>query len=241
MAKALRFYILTFLFSLGTLCCGQVYAGAAEIIQSDICIYGGTVAGVAAAVQASRMGKPAVIAESGDHLGGMSSGGLGATDIGNKAAIGGIAREFYHKVAQHYATDAAWRFESREDYFKHRASRSSLAELSLPDATMWTFEPHVAEDIFFQMVNEARTPVYFQQRLSGVKKDGNRITEITIENGKVFRAKMFIDATYEGDLMAKAGVRYTVGREANSEYKETLNGIREKTPKHQFGVPVDPY
>src|SRR5690242_6817627 len=101
MAKALRFYILTFLFSLGTLCCGQVYAGAAEIIQSDICIYGGTVAGVAAAVQASRMGKTAVIAEAGDHLGGMSSGGLGATDIGNKAAIGGIAREFYHKVAQH--------------------------------------------------------------------------------------------------------------------------------------------
>ena len=241
MAKALRFYILTFLFSLGTLCCGQVYAGAAEIIQSDICIYGGTVAGVAAAVQASRMGKTAVIAEPGDHLGGMSSGGLGATDIGNKAAIGGIAREFYHKVAQHYATDAAWRFESREDYFKHRASRSSLAELSLPDATMWTFEPHVAEDIFFQMVNEARTPVYFQQRLSGVKKDGNRITEITIENGKVFRATMFIDATYEGDLMAKAGVRYTVGREANSEYNETLNGIRGKTPKHQFGIPVDPY
>src|SRR5215831_4847242 len=118
MAKALRFYILTFLFSLGT-SHGQEHAGAAEIIQSDICIYGGTVAGVAAAVQASRMGKTAVIAEFGNHLGGMSSGGLGATDIGNKAAIGGIAREFYHNVALHYAKDDAWRFEQREDYFKH--------------------------------------------------------------------------------------------------------------------------
>src|SRR5262245_58907388 len=187
------------------------------------------------------MGKTAVIAEFDKHLGGMRSGGLDATYVGNKAAIGGIAREFYHKVALHYATDAAWRFESREDYFKHRSSRSTLADLSLPDATMWTFEPHVAEDILFQMVNEARTPVYFQQRLSHIKKDANRITEVTMENGKVYRAKMFIDATYEGDLMAKTGVSYAVGREANSEYNETLNGIREKTPKHQFTVPVDPY
>src|SRR5947207_198792 len=99
----------------------------------------------------------------------MTSGGLGATDIGNKAAIGGIAREFYHQVAQHYANPQAWRFEAREDYFKQRASRSTLADLSKPDSTMWTFEPHVAEDIFFQMINEAKTPVFFQQRLSSVK------------------------------------------------------------------------
>ncbi len=196
---------------------------------------------MAAAVQAARMGKTAVLAEFGSHLGGMTSGGLGATDIGNKAAIGGLAREFYHRVAQHYAQPEAWHFETREGYFAQRGGRSTLADLSSPAGTMWTFEPHVAEDIFFQMVNEAQVPVYFQQRLAAVKKEGGRITEIAMENGKVYRARMFIDATYEGDLMARAGVSYTVGREANSQYSETLNGIRAETPKHQFLVAVDPY
>jgi FAD dependent oxidoreductase len=214
---------------------------AAEVIQADLCIYGGTAGGVAAAVQAARMGKTAVIAEFGNHLGGLTSGGLGATDIGNKAAIGGISREFYHRIALHYATSNAWRFEQREGYFAQRGGRSTVSELSSPDATMWTFEPHVAEDIFFQMLAEAKTAVYFQQRLASVQKEGGRITEITMENGKVYRAQMFIDATYEGDLMAKAGVSYTVGREGNSKYNETLNGVRAETPKHQFTVPVDPY
>ncbi len=106
---------------------------------------------------------------------------------------------------------------------------------------MWTFEPHVAENILFQMLNEANVPVYFQQRLVSVKKDGTRLVEVAVENGKVYRARMFIDATYEGDLMAKAGVSYTVGRDANAKYNETLNGVRAETPKHQFTVPVDPY
>ncbi len=216
-------------------------ANAAEIIQSDICIYGGTAGGVAAAVQASRMGKTVVIAEFSPHLGGMTSGGLGATDIGNKAAIGGIAREFYHRVAQHYARDGAWQFESREAYFTKRGNRSSLTELNSPEATMWTFEPHVARNILFALLNETKTPVYFEQRLATVKKKGARITEIEMENGRVYRAKMFIDATYEGDLMAKAGVSFTVGREANTQYGETLNGVRAETPHHQFTVPVDPY
>jgi hypothetical protein len=220
---------------------GVALAAQGETIQSDICIYGGTVAGVASAVQAARMGKTAVIAEFGNHVGGMTSGGLGATDIGNKAAIGGIAREFYQRVARHYAGSEAWQFERREDYFKYRSTRAAAANLNAPDATMWTFEPHVAENIFFQMLNEAGTPIYFQQRLARVEKEGARITAIEMENGKVYRARMFIDATYEGDLMAKAGVRYTVGREGNSQYGETLNGIRRETPKHQFKVRVDPY
>jgi hypothetical protein len=214
---------------------------AAEVIEADLCIYGGTASGVAAAVQAARMGKTAVITEFGNHLGGLTSGGLGATDIGNKAAIGGIAREFYHRIALHYANSNAWRFEQYEEYFANRGGRSAFSELSGPDATMWTFEPHVAEDIFFQMLDETKVAVYFQQRLASVQKEGGRITEIAMENGKVYRAAMFIDATYEGDLMAKAGVSYTVGREANSKYKETLNGVRAETPKHQFTVPVDPY
>ena len=214
---------------------------SAEVIDADVCVYGGTSAGVAAAVQTTRMGKRAIIVESGRHLGGLTSGGLGATDIGNKSAIGGISREFYERVAKHYANDAAWVFESRESYFRQR--RSSQTAASDPKAleTMWTFEPHVAEDIFFQMLNETKVPVYLAQRLASLKKEGARIAGIATASGKVFRARMFIDASYEGDLVAKAGVSYFVGREANSQYGETLNGIRAETPKHQFLVPVNPY
>jgi hypothetical protein len=179
--------------------------------------------------------------ESGRHLGGLSSGGLGATDIGNKAAIGGIAREFYARVAKHYANDSAWTFETRDDYFKHRHSSQTAAADSQALETMWTFEPHVAADIFFQMINEAKVPIWFDQRIASAKMAGRRIVEIAMESGRVIRARMFIDASYEGDLMAKAGVSYTVGREANAQYGETLNGIRAETPKHQFSVPVDPY
>lgn len=214
---------------------------AAQVIESDICVYGGTAGGVAAAVQAHRMGKTAALVEFGYHLGGMTSGGLGATDIGNKAAIGGLAREFYQRVAAHYANDAVWRLERKEEYFRQHGGRNTLGDLSSPGATMWTFEPHVAEDILFALINEARVPVYFQQRLAGVKKEGNRITGISMENGKTYRARMFIDATYEGDLMAKAGVSYFVGREGNKRFGETLNGVRGETPKHQFTVPVDPF
>jgi hypothetical protein len=183
-----------------------------EVLKADVCIYGGTAGGVAAAVQAARLGQKSLLLEFGHHLGGMSSGGLGQTDIGNKAAIGGIAREFYQRVGQHYGKTEAW-----------------------------TFEPQVAEQIFFDWVNEARVPVYFEARLASVKKEGARIEELTLEDGRKVRAKVFIDATYEGDLMAMAGVSYFVGRESNEIYHETLNGIRAVTPKHQFIVPVDPY
>ncbi len=209
--------------------------------ETDVCIYGGTAGGVAAAVQSARMGKTVVLAESGEHIGGLTSGGLGATDIGNKAAIGGISREFYGRVARHYAKPESWIHETRDDYFKTRARRTTMAETSGPEGTMWTFEPHVAEQILLDMLQEAKVPVRLQQRLASVQKTGNRITEITMENGDVFRARMFIDATYEGDLMARAGVSYTVGRESDAQYGETLNGVRAETPLHQFSVPVDPY
>ena len=113
-----------------------------------------------------------------------------------------------------------------------------MPDLRAPDTTLWAFEPHVAEDIFFQMINEAKVPVYFQQRLHSVKKDGARITEIVMENRKTYHASMFIDATYEGDLMAKAGVSYTIGREANNKYKETLNGICAKHPSTNLPSPL---
>jgi hypothetical protein len=176
------------------------------------------------------------------HLGGLTTGGLGATDIGNKAAIGGISRELNGRIARHYAKDASWTLETRDHYFRQRSSgQAKLSTLASTNATMWTFEPHVAEEILEAMLREAGVPVYREQRLASVNKDGLRITEITMENGNVFGARFFIDATYEGDLMAKAKVSYHVGREANSRYGETLNGIRAQTPHHQFSVAVDPY
>ena len=208
----------------------------------DVCVYGGTAGGVAASVQAARMGKTVALIEPTGHLGGLSSGGLGATDIGNKGAIGGISREFYRRVAQHYSQDSAWTLETRGDYFAKRGGgQVQASNLNADDATMWTFEPRVAESIFNDMAREAGVRVELRQPLRSVEMDSRKIVEIVTENGNVYRAKMFIDASYEGDLMAKAQVSYTVGREANASYGETLNGVRAETPKHQFIVPVDPY
>ncbi len=211
----------------------------------DVVVLGGTSAGVAAAVQTARMGKSVVLIEAGQHLGGLSSGGLGATDIGNKQAIGGIAREFYHSVYLHYRKDSSWVYEKRRDYTKMPESFRGSAESWDKGKAWWTFEPHVAEEIFNDMIRKAKVPVVYGERLdleNGVLKDGARITTIRMESGKEYRAKMFIDATYEGDLMAKAGVSYTVGRESNRQYNETLDGVQTKNARsHQFEKPVDPY
>jgi len=215
-------------------------ASAAEE-RFDIVVYGGTSGGVAAAVQAARMGRSVVLIEPGRHLGGLSSGGLGATDIGNKQAIGGIAREFYQRIWKHYQQPAAWTRETREEYAAGRAKRHAAVDSD----TMWTFEPHVAAAVFEALVAEARVPVVRGQRLNlaaGVQKEGARITALVMESGRVFRGGMFIDASYEGDLMAKAGVAYHVGREANAQYQETLNGVQLAHAKHhQFIQPVDPF
>lgn len=206
----------------------------------DIVIYGGTSGGVAAAVQAARMGKSVVLIEPTRFLGGLTTGGLGATDIGNKRAIGGVSREFYQRVKRHYADPSAWTLQTRESYFAKKPHGQAEQE----DA-MWTFEPHVATAIINAMVAEAKVTVVFNERLDlakGVTKDGARITRIVMESGREFPGSVFIDATYEGDLMAKAGVSYHVGREANSQYGETINGLQTAgAAKHQFVKNVDPY
>jgi len=204
--------------------------------EYDIVIYGGTAGGVSAAVQSARLGKSVVLIEPGKHIGGMTSGGLGATDIGNKAAIGGISREFYQRVFRYYSNDDAWKQETRAQYQSRRQAPS--------EDTMWTFEPRVAEQILREMLTEAKVTVKLESRLrrpDGVKRDGKKITRITMESGDEYAGKMFIDCTYEGDLMAAAGCAYHVGRESNSLYKETLNGVQLGSKSHQFKVEVDPY
>lgn len=225
-----------------TLALTFTFAGAAQAQQPaayDVVVYGGTAGGVAAAVQVRRLGKTAVLIELTQHLGGLTSGGLGATDIGNKAAIGGISREFYQRVRKHYSDPANWKYEKPEQYRSGRGSEAGQED------AMWTFEPSVAERILDELAKEAGVVVVKGERLDlqkGVVKTGGRIASIRMESGKTVIGKMFVDATYEGDLMAKAGVSYTVGREANSQYGETLNGVQTKNAtKHQFVAGVDPY
>lgn len=214
--------------------------GAADTY--DVVVYGGSSGGITAAIQAARMGKTAVLIEPTKFLGGLTTGGLGATDIGNKKAIGGMSREFYAKVFQYYNAPTKWQHQTREEYFAKKQHGNTGTE-----DTMWTFEPHAATEIYDAMLAAVKdkVTVIFSERLDlkkGVVKDGTRITKIIMESGREFTGKMFIDATYEGDLMAKAGVSYAVGREPNAQFGETINGVQKvKTIHHQFIKNVDPY
>ncbi len=209
----------------------------------DIVIYGGTSAAVVAAVQARKMGKTVVIVSPDRHLGGMTSGGLGFTDSGNTAAIGGLARGFYRRVWRYYQDDAAWRWQKRADYGNRGQGTAAMDDAA---RTMWTFEPHAAEQVFDAWLAENGVEVVrgaWLDRERGVAKEGARIVSITSLDGRTWRGRMFIDATFEGDLMAAAGVRYHVGREANSVYGETWNGNQVGVLHHAhfFRRPVDPY
>jgi len=207
----------------------------------DLVVYGGTSAGVIAAVQAKAMGASVVLVGPDKHLGGLSAGGLGWTDSGKKEVIGGLARDFYHRVHQHYAKPEAWKWQGPNDYGKRGVGDG--ADNGKP--TRWTFEPHVAEGIYEDLVREHGIPVHraeYLDRESGVVKDGTRIRSIRMLSGLTFRGRAFIDATYEGDLMAAAGVSHTVGRESNASYGETMNGVQTaRAVKHQFEYPVSAY
>lgn len=226
------------LLALTAISCG----GAAP--ETDILIYGATSGGLAAAIQARRMGKTVVVLDPGTHIGGLTTGGLSWTDIGNKIVVGGIAREFYQRIKKKYEDPKIWTSETRDEYFDRRKGQNAKNE----DA-MWTFEPKVASALYSEMLAEAGIKVITKARLDlspgkGVVKENGRIKAIVLEGGKRYEAKMFIDATYEGDLMAMAGVSYTIGRENNSDYKETWNGSQPNHfHYHQFpeGANVDPY
>jgi hypothetical protein len=208
---------------------------AAGTYQADVVIYGLTSAAVSAGIQAKRMGKSVVLVGPEEHLGGLTAGGLTWTDSGRKEAVGGFAREFYQRLKKHYDRPEAWKFQKPEDYERYRPE----------DDAMWVFEPHIAERAFEEYSAENEIPVYRDEwldREEGVVKEDGRVRSITMLSGNTYSGKMFIDATYEGDLMASAGVSYTVGREANSVYGETLNGVQTKNAtKHQFENRVDPY
>ncbi len=190
-----------------------------DVDNVDICIYGGTSAGVIAAYTAKKLGKTVILIEPGGRLGGVTTGGLGQTDIGNKYAVKGLSLDFYRRIGQHYG-----KFEQ------------------------WTFEPHVAKELFEAYIKDANIKVMYHHRLIALHSAEGVIKTITVENAiqpsnstnRIIRAKMFIDCSYEGDLMAKSGVSYSVGRESNSDYNETYNGVQLKD-KHQFPDGIDPF
>lgn len=218
--------------------------------EYDVVIYGGTSAGISAAIQCSRMNKSVLLIETTNRIGGLTTGGLGATDIGSKIAIGGISREFYQNVKKYYEDSNNWLLQDKTDYSESRNSDKN-------DQAMWTFEPSVALKIYKEMLANESVDLVYNKRLllnNGVVKDGLSIISIKMESGEVYKGKLFIDTTYEGDLMASAGVSYTVGRESNKTYGETLNGVQldkinttigkrlsNNALHHNFINKVDPY
>ena len=231
-----------------------VFSASAQQKNFDIVIYGGTSAGVSAAIQSSRLGKSVVLIEPTKRIGGLTTGGLGQTDIGNKQAIGGISREFYQNIKKYYDNPANWKWQQKQDYQDDGQTRTEKGE-----ATMWTFEPSAALKVLQEMLsNEKHITLVYEQRLNrtlkGIRKKSGVISAIQMENGQWYGGKMFIDATYEGDLLALAGISYTVGRESNEEFGESLNGVQANITSssltgvvskngfnHNFVDGVDPY
>ena len=209
--------------------------------ERDLVIYGSSPAALTAAIEAQRLGRTAVIVCPETRIGGLTTGGLGQTDIGNKSAFGGLALQFYRDVADWYKVDSHWKYEKRSAYIPDGQCAGSLGEDS-----MWTFEPSAALAILERWERENKLEIvrgeFLDRRPGGVVRDGSRIVAIKTLSGKIFRGKMFVDATYEGDLMAAAGVSYTVGREANSVYGETISGVERALAKnHQFNKGVSAY
>jgi hypothetical protein len=211
--------------------------------KADVIVYGGTSAAVTTAVQAARMGKSVIVVSPDKHLGGMSSSGLGFTDTGNKEVIGGLAREFYQLIYKHYQKPEAWNWQKQSEYGNKGQGNPAIDGAN---RTQWIFEPHAAEEAFEELIKGDRIPVYREELLDRekgvVKKDG-KIISIQTLSGKIFKGKVFVDATYEGDLMASAGVKYTIGRESGSVYNEQWNGVQKGVfhHGHYFKDNIDPY
>jgi len=202
-------------------CLATARSPAAEPRRADVVVFGATAGGVAAAVAAAREGKSVVIVEPGRHVGGMVSGGLGATDAGNRAAVGGISREFFRRVLGHYIAT-------------YGPGSPQVKDCS----DGFHFEPHVADRVFRGLLGEAKVEVVFESGLDRVEKDGARIASIRTTRGDTFTAPVFIDASYEGDLMARAGVKSAIGRESREQYGESIAGVQARSPAHQWPVAV---
>jgi hypothetical protein len=216
---------------------GTLRAQAVRDHRVDVCVYGATSAGIVAAIECVQRGLAVSLVDCDGWVGGLTTSGLGATDVGNKDAIGGRARDFYRRLRVHYDRPEAWTRERRAD-FKSRGHEPGA------DAA-WTFEPSVASATFAAMLAEAKVQplvARLDRTSGGVQKAGASLQSLRLEGGAVVTARLFLDCSYEGDLLDAAGCSFVVGREANARYGETLNGVQTKNAtKHQFTEAVDPY
>ncbi len=224
---------------LGIVACAS--ADAAPCIERDVVIYGSSPAALTAAISAQRQGASAIIVCPETRIGGLTTGGLGQTDIGNKSAFGGLARQFYADVATYYRDPAHWQYEKRDNYVSEGQSASKLT-----DSTMWTFEPHAALEILERWAKENKLEIirgeYLDRDPKSILRNGKQIVGFRTLSGKEFRGKIFVDATYEGDLLAAAGVSYFIGREANSVYNENISGIQRRlSTGHQMNSGISGY
>lgn len=189
--------------------------------QYDVVVYGGTSAGIIAALEVAKSGKTVLLIKPFDTaLGGMTTNGLGVTDVLNTEILGGLTKDFYQKIKEYYSNGQSWFVGNASTYKRYSYNG---------DVMIW-FEPKAAQFVFQDLIIKNAIPVLHSERLdlkNGVKKNKlNAITSIKMESGLVIKGKMFIDASYEGDLMAKSGVTYTYGRESNSQYNERVNGVQ---------------
>lgn len=230
MIKRIVLFLIVFLSFAAEFYANNNFEPGEDTIISDVVVYGGTAAGIMAAIQIARMDKSVVLIEPSSHIGGISVNGLGGTDINNHnfkngEAVGGLAYEFYQKVGKHYGVE---NWNENND-----------------NSAVWRFESSVADSIFQNWVDEYEIPVFYNTRLelskSAIKKEGSEILQIKMENGIKFQAKVFIDATIEADLTHYSGVETIIGRESNDVYGETKNGIRDINTYRQFEVDVNPY
>ena len=237
----------TIFFSLAITCllnyCTEPIQQYNNRFSADIIIYGGTSAAIISAVQARKMGKSVIVVSPDMHLGGLTAGGLGWTDTGNKEVIGGLARDFYHRIYNHYDKTENWKWQSKEEYGNRGQGTPAIDG---DERTMWIFEPHAAEKVFEDLVMEFEIEMYRDEwldRENGVRVEDGKIISFKTLSGKTYSGLMFIDATYEGDLMAASGISYHVGREANSVYDEEWNGIQTGVlhHAHHFKSDISPY
>ena len=229
------------------LCVALIFAGACSSVQKeeyDVVIYGGTSAAVTSAIQVKKMGKSVLVVSPDKHLGGLTTGGLGWTDSGKKHTIGGLSKEFYHRVYLEYKKPETWKFQKFEEYGNVGQGTRAMDD---DDQTMMIFEPSIAKKVINEWLDEMDIEVLRNEwldRENGVVVKDGKIVSITTLSGKTFKGKVFIDGTYEGDLMAAAGVSYHVGREGREVYGENWNGVQTGVlhHKHHFAdKKVDPY
>lgn len=239
--NAIKSFFIAILCSFSALSLGAVEK---QSYEGDIVIYGGTSGAVVSAIRAAQSGKKVFLVSPDVNLGAMSSSGLGMTDSGNTAAIGGLSREFYKRVYLEYKNSSNWYAEKRSDFSGSGQGTKAIRE---DDKTMWIFEPRIALAVYKKWLAEYPNITIhrgeYLDRENGVEKVGKIIKSITTLSGKKYSAKIFIDATFEGDLMASAGCHYVVGRESNEKYGEDFNGYRDTLRQngHHFTAKVDPY